>query len=449
MTRLAYRFYRQLGWLRYWASRRFTPAGILVLVVLVISGSIGVDMDQSVGFEVFVLAFCLLAVSIGASRFFRGRFAVERDLPRFVTAGQPLSYTIRIRNQTHKLFHGIEWLEEFSDARPTLEEFAAGMRSARPGRSFRLRTAGTPLLDVRRANAKLISLPALPPGQEVAARADLLPLKRGPLRFTGVTVARPDPFGLWRAFVRIPMPQSLLVLPKRYSVPALTLAGTQRYQQGGVALASAIGESDEFVSLRDYRPGDPMRHIHWRSWARAGRPIVREFQDEFFVRHALILDTFAGLEKAAAFEEAVSVAASFACEIDTQESLLDLMFVGPRAVRFTTGRGLSHVEQALEILASVRACPEKPFHALRTLVMHHAGEVSGCICVFLDWDEARRKFVRELRASGLPVLVLAVADAPLAEKLRIEVKADRQENFHVLEVGKLAEDLAALGGMRL
>ena len=62
-------------------------------------------------------------------------------------------------------------------------------------------------------------------------------------------------------------------------------------------MASSVGESEEFVSLRDYRRGDPMRHIHWKSWAKTGKPIVKEFQDEFFVRHALILDTFAGGEQ--------------------------------------------------------------------------------------------------------------------------------------------------------
>jgi uncharacterized protein (DUF58 family) len=55
-----------------------------------------------------------------------------------------------------------------------------------------------------------------------------------------------------------------------------------KYQQGGVALASNVGQSDEFVALRDYRQGDPLRHIHWRSWARAGKPVVKEFEDEFF-----------------------------------------------------------------------------------------------------------------------------------------------------------------------
>ena len=87
------------------------------------------------------------------------------------------------------------------------------------------------------------------------------------------------------------------------------------------------------MALRDYRPGDPPRHIHWRSWAKMGRPIVKEFEDEFFVRHALILDTFCEAPEADRFEESVSVAASFACSLQTQDSLLDLLFVGPAVLK--------------------------------------------------------------------------------------------------------------------
>ena len=140
-----------------------------------------------------------------------------------------------------------------------------------------------------------------------------------------------------------------------------------KYQQGGVSLAASVGESEEFVSLRDYRPGDPVRHIHWPSWAKTGEPIVKEFQDEFFTRHALILDTFMPVAASAVFEEAVSVAASLVCTIQAQESLLDLMFVGPEAYCFTMGRGVGHIEQLLEILASVQPCRDRQFNSLLRL----------------------------------------------------------------------------------
>ena len=236
----------------------------------------------------------------------------------------------------------------------------------------------------------------------------------------------------------------MLILPKRYWLPPIALPGAMKYQQGGVALAANIGRSEEFVSLREYRRGDPLRHIHWRSWAKAGKPIVKEFEDEFFVRHALILDTFTDRPHSDLFEEAVSVAASFACTVLTQESLLDLLFVGPQAYCFTAGRGLAHADQMLEILASVRPCHEQPFDSLEHLVSNHASAVSGCICVLLAWDEERRRLVEKLKSLRLPVLVLVIRQPGETEPLEPGPMRDAPERLHALEIGRIEEQLALM-----
>ncbi|HYV32694.1 MAG TPA: DUF58 domain-containing protein [Candidatus Binatia bacterium] len=446
MLRLTYRLYRLGSRARHWGTRRLTPAGWLAFSGLLASGAIGINMDQTVAFQGFALLACLLAVSLSAACFFRGRFAVHRLLPRFGTVGQPLVYGVRVQNETAKIFRDLELLEDLADSRPTLAEFLAEQQASTRKGSSRLEEPRWRLMHSAQATFKPIPLPGLPSKGEVEVRAELLPLKRGPLRFTGATLARPDPLGLFRGFVHRPLPQTLLILPKRYPLPSIALPGSRKYQQGGVALAAPIGESDEFVSLRDYRPGDPLRRLHWRSWAHAGRPLVKEFQDEFFVRHALVLDTLVGQERSQAFEEAVSIAASFACTVNTQESLLDLMFVGPQAVCFTTGRGLGQAEQALEILAAVRCAGDKPFRALQDLVLEHARLVCGCICIFLDWDGPRRELVRQLQAVGLSLLVLIVAEAPEAQRIRSTSAEDQPENFHVLEVGQIAEQLQAIKG---
>ena len=216
-----------------------------------------------------------------------------------------------------------------------------------------------------------------------------------------------------------------------------------RYQEGGVALAASVGSSEEFVALREYRHGDPLRHIHWRSWAKAGKPIVKEYEDEFFVRHALVLDTFDPEPNSELLEEAVSVAASFACTVLTQESLLDLLFVGNQSYCFTAGRGLAHVDQMLEVLASVQNCADKKFETLEELVLKHISAVSGCVCVLQRWDEARRHLVKTLRALGIPVLVLVLI-LPGEQKPDAGPLRDEPECFPVLEIGQIEEQLAKL-----
>jgi hypothetical protein len=235
------------------------------------------------------------------------------------------------------------------------------------------------------------------------------------------------------------------VLPKRYSLPPIQLSGIRKYQRGGVALASSVGDSEEFVSLRDYRPGDPLQRIHWKSWARTGKPIVKEYQEEFFVRHALILDTFLKKDYSEAFEEAVSLAASFVCTINTMESLLDLMFVGREPYCITSGRGLANPDKMLEILSSVKLCADKPFESLHHSVINHAHSLSGCICILLAWDKERRDLISRLETIGIPLLVLVIKESKLGYELDDPgPMKNKPEFFHILEAGKIEEGLAKL-----
>ena len=442
--KLFYRFYRfsSGGW--YWARRRFTRAGLTVLAALFLASLLAPDSDNNVSYQVLPLLLFLLAVSACWSWSFKARFAATRLLPRFGTAGCPLHYRVLVKNLSAGSYRGLTLLDNLADPRPSFEDFVALERAEqRALRSFRFSDSQR-IASFRLATVREAGVPPMAPDEEVEVRVELTPLRRGVLRFTGVTLARPDPLGLARAAATVPRPQSVLILPRRYPVPSIALPGVAKYQEGGVALASSVGQSDEYVALRDYRHGDPWRHIHWRSWARVGRPVVKEFEDEFFVRHALVLDTFTDYQRSEVFEEAVSVAASFACTLPTQESLLDLLFVGPQSYCFTAGRGVAHVEQMLEILASVRACTDQPFRTLEHLVLSHAKSVSGCICVLVAWDEPRRSFVEKLAALGLPVRVLVIVPSGQNQPLEPGPLRDEPERFSVLEAGRIEIGLAKL-----
>ncbi len=441
---LLYRMYRFITWSTFWIKRRFTIAGQAIIGGLIVALFTGLDAESAVGYQAFMPLFVLMGVSLLFGFGFKTGFRVERHLPRVATAGQPITYRISVKNLTRKNQLGLTLMEDLVDPRPTFKQWKAYKldedKHVRPFR-FDRRNFRSPF---KMANVKETNVPRLNPQQENDLSIELKPLRRGVVNFTGITFARPDPMGIYRALRKQCLPQSLLVLPKRYAIPPIALPGSMKYQQGGVAMASNIGQSEEFVSLRDYRRGDPPRHIHWRSWARIGKPIVKEFEDEFFVRHALVLDTFTTRPHSDAFEEAVSVAASFACTVLTQESLLDLLFVGSEAFCFTSGRGIAHADQMLEILASVQPANGHEFELLEHLVMNHAGTVSGCICVMLDWDETRKRFIEKLRSYGLPVLVLVIRTLGDKRPLDPGPMADAPDQFLALEVGRIEEQLARL-----
>jgi len=449
VARFLYCNYRFLHAVQSWIRRRFTTGGKLVLTGLVLSAALGVDTNLTMAYQVFTLLLSLLVISLLSSVFFHAPLTVQRILPRFGTVNQPLPYRLQVRNGGANPLRGLAVQEDLADARPSLEAFVRAREPGEDRRNWFDRNMGYFRWCWLISQSEAIvageqSLPAVPPHGEAELRRELVPVRRGYLRLTGVTAARPDPLGLFNALSTFPLEQSILILPKRYPVPPIHLPGTRAYQLGRVAMATSVGDSEEFVSLRDYRPGDPLRRIHWKSWARVGKPIVKEYQEEFFVRHALVLDTFLKAEYGEVFEEAVSVAASFACTIDTQESLLDLMFVGPRAYCVTAGRGLGRTDQLLEILACVHPCTDKPFQALDHLVSGRCGSLSGCICVFLCWDEERQRFVNHLNQRAVPTIVFVLVDPSCSRGPAPDSIQETPGRLHRLEVGTIAEGLARL-----
>jgi uncharacterized protein (DUF58 family) len=440
--RLAYRQFLLASRTQHTLARRLTPAGKLAAAALVGAMIFGPNTRLTVSYQAFTLALAMLTLAAILS--VRGPRGLEarRRLPRFGTVGEPLTYQVLVRNPGAEAHAGLSLLEDLEDPRPDFATFVSTHEPDEARRNWFDRKVAYHrwawlIEQNRRLEIAEHAMPTVPARTTVEVRVTATPRRRGRARFRGVSVSRPDPLGLVRALRPQELPDALVILPKRYPLPPLELPGTRRYQPGGITLASSVGESEEFLSLRDYRPGDPLKRIHWRSWARAGRPVVREYQDEFFVRHGLVLDTFVPAPTPV-FEEAVSVAASFAAAVHTQDSLLDLMFVGTEAYVFTAGRGVGHVDRMLEVLAEVRPCGDRDFVALHRLVVERHSVLSGLVCVLVAWDDARRALVAHLRALGVPSLVLVVSeDAGLDAEL--ETAGARR-----LAPGRIAEGLARL-----
>lgn len=448
ITYILHKNYRFSSAVRMWFRNRFTAAGGLMIAAAFMTGGIGVDTNQAIGYQLFLLLVLVLVVSFFWSFWRAPRFQAQRLLPRVGTAGQELHYRLSVRNPGSKTHHSVVVAEALADPRPTFAEFAGTMEPGEKRRNpfdrfFRFYRWMWLIERKQLATVVPVKIETIPPGKSVEVPMRVIAQKRGKLHLDGLSFAVADPFGLCRSFFRLAAPQSILILPKRYPVPQLQLGGASQYQPGGVALASAVGESEEFLSTREYRRGDPLRHIHWKSTSRTGKLIVKEFQSEFFVRHALVLDTFSDDSNSPVFEEAVSIAASFAFTLNTQETLLDLLFVGPEAFSVTTGHGVAQVDHMLEILAAVQPCTDRDFSALHDIVQQQIGLVSGCVCIFLKWDKARQDLVDEIGLLAIPALVLVVKK-PGAKDPEVKLKNDRFMRVRFIDAGKVAEELSRL-----
>ncbi len=115
---------------------------------------------------------------------------------------------------------------------------------------------------------------------------DISKLRRGPLGAASWQVTTGDFLGLFRGVRRCPDVEVALVLPRFAS-----LAGRRRSQEVEASTASPrAGSGSELFGIREYRPGDSLRRIHWRSSARHGALVVREYEPPGVHMLTLVVD---------------------------------------------------------------------------------------------------------------------------------------------------------------
>ena len=116
---------------------------------------------------------------------------------------------------------------------------------------------------------------------------------------------------------------------------------------------------------------------------------MKEYQEEYFVRLAMVLDVESrSAQDDALFERSLSLAAGIADVLARQEYIIDIFAAGSQVFHFQAGRALAHFEHILEILACLEAEDRLDMNALEAALLPEAGKLSAVILVMMDWDEA-------------------------------------------------------------
>jgi uncharacterized protein (DUF58 family) len=427
--------------LNHFVASRLRPAGIGVCLLLILVSFMGIGQPRESVYVIFSFTMGITLIALPWAMFRRAHVRAERGIPRHATVGVPFHYNVRIINEGRRRL-GLSWLAEVApDPRPTCHEFLTHSEPGEHERNWFDRSLAYYrwqwlMLKRRAFDGGYSENPIeIGPAGELRCNIGFTPLRRGVIVLDNLRLLMPDPFGLFQSSHRIKSPPStVMVLPKRHPLPPVELPGGAAFKIGSETSTNSIGTSGEFVGLREYRPGDPLRQIHWKSWARTGRPIVKELEDTCYPRYGLVLDTFIGGTADTAFEELVTVAASFASTIDTRESLLDLMFIKDRAHIVTAGRGVERTEKLLEVLAGVSMEETGDFESLTKLVLRHREDLTSCLVVLLGWDEKRSAFLKSLTRGGLACSAIIVGHGERPDHVQ----------GHWLDAGNLARDLSRL-----
>lgn len=256
-----------------WSARTVRPAGVLVVAAATVGLGLGILFGWMEWMVAGAISLILLAASVP---FLFGARSYDVDLSlthERVIAGDGVTGEIVVRNHGHRI--------------------------ALPGR-----------IDIP-VGAGLVEfgVPLLRPGHTVAQPLDIPGLRRGIITVGPATTVRSDPIGLLRREHAFEDVHEVYVHPRTTELPS-TSAGLIRDLEGNPT--RRLVDSDmSFHAIREYTTGDSRRHIHWKSTAKTGKLMVRQYEESRRSRMAVVL-AVAEQEYADAdeFELAVSCAAS-------------------------------------------------------------------------------------------------------------------------------------------
>jgi uncharacterized protein (DUF58 family) len=132
----------------------------------------------------------------------------------------------------------------------------------------------------------------VPPRGAARETLAVVPERRGRERGGAVVVDSIGPLGLGRRRGTVPLPWDAAVYPPLVSVRLrASVAQAQRRRQQGITPLRQLGEGRLFESLREWVPGDDLRHIDWKATAKRGKVITRQYEAERRQQLLLVLDT--------------------------------------------------------------------------------------------------------------------------------------------------------------
>jgi uncharacterized protein (DUF58 family) len=370
--------------IRLWEDR-FTTRGRVVFLATAAASLVGADTRRTQVFRLFAVGAALLVIAWILARLQGRPSMVEALMPSRATTLCPFTVAVRVTADRP--------LSDLVLRPPRLIE-GGDMLVITPAETF----------------------VSASPGKPAEAVISVLPLKRGRHLLRGAHVRPVDPFRLVTGWAQRSADQSLIVYPRFYTMEEVPVPMGRRHQPGGIPLSSMTGDALEFVGTRDYRAGDPMRAMHWRSFARRGRPVVREFQDEYFTRIAIVLDTFLprrpSADALAGFEAGISVVASIADHFSRSEYIVDILAAGPDLYEVSAGRSLAYLDTILDVLACLDPCHDTPFETIGPSLFDKLASTTSLAAVLLDWDETRLEFLRRVKTLGVAVWAIIVRDSP-------------------------------------
>ncbi|HYA96625.1 MAG TPA: DUF58 domain-containing protein [Methylomirabilota bacterium] len=310
-----------LRWIGHKIEYKVTREGWFYLAGVMAVAVAGLNTGNNLLFLILASMIALILMSGILSTIGLSGISMRLELPEEIFAGETVHARMELRNDKQSM--------------PSFSLRVEGIR----GKD----SASSAIMDAP------VYFPYTPRQERVHQWVPLVFPRRGLYRQEAFRIATRFPFGFLEKGRRVDLAREVLVYP--------SIAATQDFRAVLPALQGSIeslnkGRGQDLHALRDYRPTDSARHVHWKASARTGTLLVREFNREDDRRVLLVFDPSlpANLPDAEAkFERAVELCASIAWYFQETNAMLRFRTAGSETPLAPAGEIITDVLRLLAL----------------------------------------------------------------------------------------------------
>jgi uncharacterized protein (DUF58 family) len=357
---------------------------ILFLALALVIGVVAMNSQNNLLFWIFGVLVSALLISGIVSGVMMIGLRVHRLDPGSGRVGEPLLVRYRLENRS-RLFPAFNIsVEDLAEPPRSTWSRALGYGRALLDSRFDFSEAAR-LCRIRRrregpANFWRFMTPVrawimhVGPRETVHGEAVFWPLARGEARFEHLRIWTTFPFGLVRKSITFTEYSHTLIYPRLYELRREVLSAITPTGPLGMVVTPHAGTGDDYFGLREYRPGDALRHIAWKRSASLDEIICIEHTRSSPPRLRVLLDLAAPgpaggaeavAETTALRERAISLAASIIHAADGAGYEVGLSVLGASEAVLPVRRSRWHLGKMMSTLAEIdldgpRAAPSPP-----------------------------------------------------------------------------------------
>jgi len=194
------------------------------------------------------------------------------------------------------------------------------------------------------------------------------------------------------------------------------------------------GFSVEFSEHREYTPGDELRHLDWKAYARSDRHYIKLYEQETNLRATIVIDTSSSMKFAGKIDYARHLAACLSYLLASQQDLAGLVAIDDSIqVEIPPGSSPAHLDRLFKALEALNAGVATNLTSHLHTLAERLPRRSLVILLSDLWVEPEQltKSLQHFRYRKHQVMVLHLLD-----RNEIDLPYDRQITMKDLETGE-------------